>query len=227
VDHPPPRRTHRQRVCASLPGPSDPGLTRGAALQWTGLFAAGTSASSGGLIRVPGARDARSLAVAVVRLDPVGSGAGSPVAHKSHRMVRPTPHPLLLAWGGPTAAAPAPTVRALPAPPPCPVANYVHLPSVCQHTRRTPPVCLCCHARTLPTRAGAGGPLLRPLLRCLVYARFPGPRGLLPLTHAFPPAPHHVSRAGGQPTPLAPPLHLYPMRSFYRRISTTHHPDRE
>jgi hypothetical protein len=53
------------------------------------------------------------------------------------------------------------------------------------------------------------------------------PHGLLPLTHAFPPAPHHATRAGGQPTPLVPPLHLYPTRSFCRQISTTHHPTKE
>jgi hypothetical protein len=66
-------------------------------VDWT---AADTSASGGGLVRVPGARDARSLAVAVVHLDPAGSGAGNPVAHKYHRTVRSAPHPLLPAWGG-------------------------------------------------------------------------------------------------------------------------------
>jgi hypothetical protein len=154
---------------------------------------------------VPGARDARLLAIAVVRLDPVGSGAGSLVAHKSHRMVRPAPHPFCWRGVGPTAAAPAPTIRALPALPPCPVANYVHLPSVCQHTRRTPPVCLCCHARTLPTRAGAGGPLLRPLCAALFALDSPAPAASS-LSHT-PSFQRRTTPAGSAGSPLLSLLH--------------------
>lgn len=124
---------------------------------------------------VPGARDARSLTVVVVRLDPTGSGVGSPSLTSPIVWSGQPRTPFCRHGVRPKAAAPAPTVRVLPAPPPRPVANYAHMPSVRPRTRRTPPICLCCCARTLPTQAGAGGPLLRALCAALSVLDSPRP----------------------------------------------------
>jgi hypothetical protein len=120
-------------------------------------------------------------------------------------LASPAP-PFCRHWVRPKAAAPAPTVRALPAPPPRPIANYAHMPSVRPRTRRTPPICLCCCAMTLPTQAGAGGHLLRPL--CAALSALDSPRP--PPSHTHLPssvAPRHQGRrAAHSSRSSTPPL---------------------
>lgn len=133
------------------------------AVDWIELPAAGTSTSGGGLVRGTRARCPRR---AIARRRGRSSRSG--------RRRSPLPHCAGVGWGRRQRHQHQHPPSAL-FPPRRPVANYAHLPSVRPRTRRTPPACLYCRARTLPTRAGAGGPLLRPLCGALSALDSPRP----------------------------------------------------
>lgn len=177
-----------------------PGQTRGAALHAVGGSGTTTSGSGGGTCaRLPGARDARSLSLRPAR------------PHQYSTTRAPYGLPVRPRRGGGAGAGGTTTHRTRPGPPPCPVANYAHLPSGRPRTRRTPP-----GPRPSPRQDAypRGRSSSSPALRCcLLSARFPAASLSSLSTHAFLPAPHHTIRAGSTFLSLSH-SHFFILRRF-------------